>query len=83
MAAETVTIRVARSTRDLLAKQARQQGMSLASLLADIARERETKSIWSSEHEASRIDAESPDVAAEDHAWAATLADGLDWATPG
>ncbi|MGA2453768.1 MAG: antitoxin [Solirubrobacteraceae bacterium] len=78
MATGTVTIRVARTARDLLAKHAREQGMSLASLLADIAREREEKSIWSSEREASRIDAESPDVAVEDRAWAATLTDGVD-----
>jgi hypothetical protein len=77
MATETATIRVARNTRDLLAKQANAQGISLASLLADVARERETQAIWSSEREASRLDAENPDVAAEDRAWETTLTDGI------
>jgi antitoxin MazE7 len=76
--AETATIRVTRATRDLLAKQAQARGTSLAALLADVAREREAQSIWSSEREASRVDAENLDVAAEDRVWEATLVDGLD-----
>jgi hypothetical protein len=78
MATETATIRVARNTRDMLAEQARARGMSLASLLAEVARERETELIWSSEREASLRDAENVDVVAEDDAWQATLADGID-----
>lgn len=78
MVSETATIRVARGTRDLLAEQAKARGMSLASLLAEVAREREMQSIWRSEREASRLDAENPDVALEDSVWEATLADGVD-----
>jgi len=78
MATETATIRVARSTRDLLARQAQARGMSLASLLADVACEREAEFIWSSEREASRLDTESSDAAVEDRGWEAALADGLD-----
>jgi hypothetical protein len=78
MAAETATIRVARRTRDMLADQARASGISLAALLADLARKREAELIWSAEREASRIDAENPDVAVEDRAWETTLADGID-----
>jgi hypothetical protein len=74
---DTATIRVARGTRDQLAEQARDRGISLASLLAEIARERETDAIWLSEREASRADSESPDVAREDGMWEAVLADGL------
>ena len=40
--------------------------------------EREAQAIWDSEREASRVDAENHDVGAEDLAWEATLADGLD-----
>ena len=50
----------------------------MASLLADIAREREESLIWSSEREASRLDAENLAAAAEDRAWEATLTDGVD-----
>jgi len=78
MATETATIRVARSTRDRLAEQAQARGVSLASLLAEVAREGEVQLIWSAEREASRIDAENDDVAAEDRAWETTLADGID-----
>ncbi len=77
MPTETATIRVARSTRDLLAIQAQDRGVSLAALLAEIARERQTAAIWRSERAASRADAENPDVANEDRAWEAVLADGL------
>ncbi len=77
MPTDTATIRVARDTRDLLAEQAQDRGVSLASLLAEIARERQTAAIWHSEREASRADAENPDVADEDRTWEAVLADGF------
>ena len=78
MATETSTIRVTRATRDLLAGQARDRGMSLASLLAEIAQERRREAIWCSEREASAIDAQNPDARAELRDWEATLEDGLD-----
>jgi hypothetical protein len=78
MAAETATIRVTRRTRDLLAGQALERGISLALLLAEVAREQEMEAIWSSEREAGRLDARSPAVTAEDHAWETVLADGLE-----
>ncbi len=78
MATETATIRVARTTRDLLADQARVRGVSLASLLADVAREQEQEAIWRSEREASVRDAESGDVGVEDRVWETVLVDGLD-----
>ncbi|MFI5004263.1 MAG: hypothetical protein ACHQE6_04545 [Solirubrobacterales bacterium] len=77
MAVDTATIRVARRTRDLLAEQAREQGISLASLLAQIAREREAEAIWQSERRATEADALSPEVAEESRTWEVTLADGL------
>jgi len=78
MATETATIRVARSTRDRLAEQAHARGVSLASLLADVARKGAAELIWHAEREASRVDAQNPDVAVEDRAWETTLADGID-----
>jgi hypothetical protein len=78
MATETATIRVARTTRDLLADQADARGISLASLLADVAREQQAESIWRSEREASVRDAASGGVDAEDRGWETTLGDGLD-----
>lgn len=77
MATETSTIRVTRETRDLLAEQARLRGMSLAGLLAEIAQQRRRESIWGSELEASRIDAQSPAAQTELREWESTLEDGL------
>lgn len=78
MATETATIRVARGTRDRLAEQAHARGVSLASMLAEVARNAEAELIWSAEREASRIDAQNPDVADEERDWETTLADGID-----
>jgi hypothetical protein len=77
MANETATIRVTRATRDLLAEQARERGVSLAALLAEIADERRREAIWRSEREANRVDARNPDAQAEVRDWEATLEDGL------
>ncbi|MBA3286696.1 MAG: antitoxin [Acidimicrobiia bacterium] len=78
MAAQTSTIRVTRSTRDLLAEQARERGVSVAALLAEIADERRRAAVWRSEREANRIDAQNPEAQAEVCEWEATLEDGLD-----
>jgi predicted DNA-binding ribbon-helix-helix protein len=78
MAVDTATIRVASGTRDLLAEQARQRGMSLAALLAEIAREREIEAIFESERQATRADAQNPAALEEMRLWEATLEDGID-----
>lgn len=77
MASETATIRVTRETRDLLAAQAAERGLSVAALLADIADERRRQAMWRSEREAGRIDARNPDAQGEVRDWEATLEDGL------
>ncbi|MGI8535654.1 MAG: type II toxin-antitoxin system antitoxin MazE7 [Mycobacteriales bacterium] len=78
MATETSTIRVSRATRDLLAEQARERGLSVAALLGEIAEERRCDAIWRSEHQANRIDEQNPDTQAELRQWEGTLEDGLD-----
>jgi len=78
MTTETATIRVTRTTRDLLSGQARRRGISLASLLAEVAQERETEAMIQSEHVAVNLDAASAEVAHEDLLWESTLSDGLD-----
>lgn len=77
MASETSTIRVTRQTRDLLAEQAREQGVSLAALLAQIADDRRREGLWRSEREASRLDAQNLSTQLEDRDWEATLDDGF------
>ena len=77
MAAKTATIRVSRETRDLLAAQARERGVSLASMLAELAREIDREAIFRAEREASRRDAGEQSVRAEEREWEATLGDGI------
>lgn len=78
VASQTSTIRVTRATRDLLADQARERGVSLAALLAEIADERRREAVWRSEREACRIDSQNPDAQREFGEWESTLEDGLD-----
>jgi hypothetical protein len=77
MATETSTIRVSRATRDLLAEQARQRGVSVAALLGEIAEARRREDIWRSEHEANRIDEQDAEARVEMREWEDTLEDGL------
>jgi hypothetical protein len=78
MASQTATIRVTRETRDLLAAQASERGLSLAALLAEIADERRRELVWRSEREANRMDARNSDAQVDARDWEATLEDGLD-----
>lgn len=74
----TATIRVPRETRDLLAARARRRGVSLSSLLTELARRIDQAEALRSEREASRADAGRSDIAAEEREWEAVLGDGID-----
>jgi len=74
MATDTATIRVPRETRDLLAHQAQERGISLSAMLTDVARE----GIFRAEREAAIADARASGARAEDREWEATLGDGVD-----
>jgi len=78
MSTSTTTIRVTVETRDLLAEQARQRGLSLSSLLARLAQKEVRDSIFDSEREASRIDASRSEAADELMDWEATTTDGIE-----
>lgn len=78
MAAQTATIRVTRETRDLLARQARERGVSLSAMLTELAQETEREAAFRSEREAARADARNPEAIAELREWEETLGDGLD-----
>jgi uncharacterized protein (DUF1778 family) len=77
MAVDTATIRVTRETRDLLAEQARERGMSLSSMLSELARDVAREAVFRSEREAARTDASSRDVLGEERDWEAALGDGV------
>jgi hypothetical protein len=74
---DTATIRVPRETRDRLAARARERGVSLSSMLTEFAGRMERAQALRSEREASRSDAGSRDVAAEEREWEAVLGDGF------
>jgi uncharacterized protein (DUF1778 family) len=78
MAADTATIRVTRETRDLLARQASERGVSLSAMLADFAQDVARKAIFRAERDATRADASARPVKAEDREWEATFGDGVD-----
>ena len=78
MASPTATIRVPRETRDRLAEQARERGISLAALLSRLARDQELEAIYESERRAVRADAKNPKALAEMRLWEGTLEDGID-----
>jgi hypothetical protein len=77
MSAETATIRVKRKTRDLLARQAKERGVSLAGMLSDLAQDLAREGALRSEREASRADATAA-VKAEEREWETALGDGVD-----
>lgn len=79
MAVDTATIRVTRETRDRLAEQARQKGVSVSALLAEIARERELEAIYESERKAVLAEAGDPAAEEERRLWESTLEDGIDF----
>jgi hypothetical protein len=76
--AETATIRVPRETRDRLAARARDRGVSLSSLLTDLAERAERADAYRSEREATKADIASPEAMAEYRLWEETLEDGID-----
>jgi hypothetical protein len=78
MATETTTIRVRRETRDRLAKQAEQRGVSLSALLSEFAGREERAAIFRAEREAATADRSNRATEAEEDLWASTLSDGID-----
>lgn len=81
MASPTATIRIPMETRDRLALLADERGVSLPALITAWAQrastEAEREAAYRSEREARRLDAENPEVQAEDRLWETTLGDGI------
>lgn len=77
MPTATATIRVTRQTRDMLAAQAREQGVSLAAMLEQIARDGLRQAALRSERDAARADASDRRARADERAWDAALGDGI------
>lgn len=78
MATETTTIRVPIPTRDKLAAQARQRGISIATLLDELSDQAERQAAFAAERAATLTDAETSDTHDEVHDWDATAGDGIE-----
>ncbi len=78
MTTATATIRVTRQTRDLLAGQARERGVSLSAMLAELALEAERGAAFRSEREAAQRDAGDQSVKSEEREWETAVGDGVD-----
>ncbi|HUL45475.1 MAG TPA: hypothetical protein VLV25_00070 [Steroidobacteraceae bacterium] len=78
MARDTATIRVPRLVRDSLARAARDRGVSVAALIAELAERLERDAMLHSEREATLKDVERTAVASEERDWEQALPDGID-----
>ncbi len=77
MSTSTTTIRVPVQTRDRLAAQARERGVSIAALLTDLAARAEREAIFRAERDATRAEAALQAVRGENRDWDTTVGDGL------
>lgn len=73
--ATSTTIRVSVQTRDRLAAQARERGISVGRLLADLAASAEHEAIFRAERDVTR--AEAAAVRRENRDWDVTVGDGI------
>lgn len=80
MASPTATIRIPKETHDRLAVLAQERGVSLSVLLTEWAQRKLTKpereAAYRSEREATRIEAENPELLVDDWLWEATPGGG-------
>ncbi|MHC9297113.1 type II toxin-antitoxin system antitoxin MazE7 [Mycobacterium sp. LTG2003] len=77
MSTQTTTIRVPTQTRDRLAAQARDRGISIAALLAELASSAEREAFFHAEREAARADAKVRAASEEDRDWDDATGDGV------
>jgi hypothetical protein len=77
MSTHTTTIRVPVLTRDRLAAQARERGVSIAAFLTELASRAERETIFRAERDSTRAEAAVDAVRDEDRDWDDTVVDGL------
>ncbi len=78
MATQTTTIRVPVTTRDRLAEQARQRGMTVAAFLDELSDQLDRQAAFEAERRATLTDAGVSEVDDEDRDWDATTGDGIE-----
>ena len=78
MSTDSTTVRVSLRTRDLLAAQARERGVSISTLLEELAAGADREAIFRTEREVTRAEARNQAVREEEGVWADAAADGID-----
>ncbi|CAN1492472.1 hypothetical protein MCEMAEM6B_00234 [Mycobacteriaceae bacterium] len=78
MSTESTTVRVSLRTRDRLAAQARERGVSISALLEELAAGADREAIFRAEREATRAEADDRTVRMEEGDWADAAADDID-----
>ncbi len=78
MRTETATIRVPRRTRNLFVDQARARGVSVSSLLVELAERSAREEAFRAEGDAQRRDTARTNVHTEEREWDIVTADGID-----
>lgn len=78
MSTPTTTVRVSVRTRDRLAAQARERGLSISALLTELADRADRQAMFSAEREATRAESAARAVREEDRDWATVTDDGFD-----
>lgn len=78
MATDSTTVRVSIPTRDRLAAQARQRGISVATLLDELSAQAERQAAFGGERAATLADADTAAVHEEDRDWDVVTSDGID-----
>jgi hypothetical protein len=77
MSTPTTTIRIPVQTRDRLAAQARDRGVSIAALLTELAARAEHETIFRAEREATLAEASADAIRHEDRDWDDAVDDGI------
>ncbi len=78
MSTETTTIRVSIGTRDRLAAQAEERGISLAALVTELAERAERDAVFAAERDYTRAAMLNPRVVEEQRLWETASEDGLE-----
>ena len=78
MSTESTTVRVSIRTRDRLAAQARERGVSISALLEELAAGADREAIFRAEREATRAEAANQAAREKEGDWADAAADGID-----
>jgi post-segregation antitoxin (ccd killing protein) len=77
MTTESTTVRISLRTRDRLAAQARERGVSISTLLEELAAVADREAIFRAERESTRAEAGNRTLREVEGDWADATADGI------